>query len=152
MVLNAVIAERRYTALTGYWTPQAELAFLQRLGPRSELFVAEVDGSIAGFQVVEPFVTYTSSMDHVAHLGTYVLMMHRGQGIGRRLAQVAFAFLRQHGYEKVVIYVLAHNDAGLGYYRSLGFEARGTLRRQTRIDGAYYDEVFMEMHLEESGQ
>ena len=151
-VLNAVIAEGRHTALTGRWTAEAEQAFLQSLGPRSELFVAELDGGIVGFQVVEPFVTYTSSMDHVAHFGTYVLAAFRGRGIGRRLAHATFRFLRREGYEKVVIYVLAHNGGGLGYYRSLGFEARGTLRRQTRIGGVYYDQVFMEMHLEERGQ
>ena len=148
-VLNGVISEGRYTALTGHWTAEAEQAFLQSLGPRSEMLVAEMDGQIAGFQVVEPFVSYTSSMDHVAHFGTYVVASCRGRGIGRRLAEASLAFLRRQGYEKVVIYVLAHNDGGLAYYRGLGFEARGTLRRQTRIDGVYYDEVFMEMHLEE---
>ncbi|MGD8398825.1 MAG: GNAT family N-acetyltransferase [Anaerolineae bacterium] len=150
-VLNAVIGEGCYTALTGHWTPEAESAFLQTLGRRSELFVAETDGRIVGFQVVGPFVNYASSMDHVAHFGTYVLGAHRGQGIGQQLAASTFAFARRHGYEKAVIYVLADNERGLSYYRSLGFEARGTLRRQTRIDGVYHDEVFMEMHFEEKG-
>ena len=145
-VLNRVIAERTYTALAGHWRPQAEMAFLQGLGPRSEIFVAEAAGQILGFQVIEPFVTYTSTMDHVCHLGTYVLADFRGQGIGLKLAEVTLAFGRAHGYTKSVVYVLAHNKGGLAYYRSLGFEARGTLTRQTRIDGVYYDEVFMELH------
>jgi RimJ/RimL family protein N-acetyltransferase len=42
--------------------------------------------------------------------------------------------------------VLADNEAGLSFYRNLGFEARGVLQRQTRIDGVYHDEVFMEVH------
>ena len=150
-VLNGVIAEGRHTALTGHWTAEAELAFLQSLGPRSEIFVAEVEGRIAGFQVVEPFVTYTSTMDHVCHLGTYVLAEYRGRGIGQRLAEATLACARSQGYEKAVIYVLAHNEAGLAYYRRLGFEARGVLKRQTQIDGVYYDEVFMEMHFGEKG-
>ncbi len=150
-VLNGVIAEGRYTALTGHWTAEDELAFLQSLRPRSEIFVAEVAGRIAGFQVIEPFVTYTSTMDHVCHVGTYVLAEYRGQGIGQRLAEATLAFAREQGYEKSVIYVLAHNEGGLAYYRSLGFEARGVLERQTQIDGVYYDEVFMEMHLGEGG-
>ncbi|MEJ2209529.1 MAG: GNAT family N-acetyltransferase [Anaerolineae bacterium] len=156
-VLNSVIAERRYTALAGHWTPEAERAFLQSLGPRSELFVAEVaQGSgpdsgrhrrrIVGFQIVEPFVAYTSTMDHVAHLGTYVLRDWRGRGVGQRLAGATLAFARAQGYEKAVIYVLAHNEGGLAYYGGLGFERRGTLLAQTRIDGVYYDEVVMEMH------
>jgi L-amino acid N-acyltransferase YncA len=150
-VLNGVITEGRYTALAGDWTPEAELAFLQSLGPRSEVFVAEVDGCIAGFQVIEPFVSYTPTMDHVAHMGTYVLAEYRRRGLGRRLAAATLAYARAQSYEKLVIYVLAHNEGGRGYYGSLGFETRGTLRRQVRIDGIYYDEIFMEMHLGEKG-
>lgn len=145
-VLNSVIGEGGHTALTGHWTAEAEQAFLQSLGPRSEVFVAEVAGRIAGFQVIEPFVTYTSTMDHVAHFGTYVHADFRRRGIGRKLAAATLEFAREHGYEKSVIYVLASNEAGLGFYRGLGFEARGVLRRQTRIDGVYHDEVFMELH------
>jgi phosphinothricin acetyltransferase len=145
-VLNRVIAEGSHTALTGHWTPEAEQAFLQSLGPRSEVFVAEVAGRIVGFQVIEPFVTYTSTMDHVAHLGTYVHSDFRRRGIGQRLAAVTLKFAKENGYEKSVVYVLADNEAGLTFYRDLGFEARGTLSRQTKIDLVYHDEVFMELH------
>jgi len=151
-VLNGVIAEGRHTALTGHWTPEAEQAFLQSLRPRSEVFVAEVAGRVVGFQVIEPFVSYTSTMAHVAHMGTYVRAGHRGHGIGRKLAEATLAFARAQGYEKVVIYVLVGNQLGLSYYRKLGFEERGVLHRQTKIDGIYHDEVFMEMHFEEHGR
>lgn len=148
-VLNSVIAEGCYTALTGRWTPEAELAFLQSLGPRSEVFVAVVAGRIVGFQVIEPFAAYPSAMDHVAILGTYVCADFRGRGIGQRLAEATFVFAREQGYEKAVIYVLAHNEGGLAYYRGLGFAEKGVLARQTRIDRVYYDEVFMELHFGE---
>jgi L-amino acid N-acyltransferase YncA len=148
-VLNGVIAEGSYTALTGHWTAEAEMAFLQNLGPRSEVFVAEAAGRIVGFQAIEPFAAYTSAMDHVAILGTYVCADFRGRGIGQRLANVTLAFAREEGYEKAVIYVLAHNEGGLAYYRSLGFEEKGVLSRQTKIDGVYHDEVFLEMHFGE---
>jgi L-amino acid N-acyltransferase YncA len=144
-VLNGVIAEGR-TALAGHFTPEAELAFLQGLGPRSELFVAEVGGHIVGFQVIEPFVAYTPTMDHVCQLATYVEAGLRGRGVGRRLAQSMFAFARAYGYEKAVIFVLANNEGGLAYYHGLGFEPRGVLTRQTKITGVYHDEVFLEMH------
>ena len=150
-VLNSVIAEGGYTALTGHWTPEAEQAFLQSLRPRSEVFVAEVAGRIVGFQVIEPFVTYTSTMNHVAHFGTYMRADLRGCGIGRKLADATLAFAREHGYEKSVIYVMAGNEMGLAYYRRLGFEEKGVLCRQTKIDGVYHDEVFMELHFEEHG-
>ena len=145
-VLNSIISEGRLTALSGHWTPDAELAFLQSLGPRSEIFCAEVAGRIVAFQVVEPFVTYTSTMDHVCHFGTYVLAGYRGRGIGKELAAATLAFARAEGYLKSVVYVLAHNEDGLAFYGSLGFQARGVLTAQTKIDGVYYDEVFMELH------
>jgi L-amino acid N-acyltransferase YncA len=148
-VLNNVIAEGRYTALTGHWTAEAELAFLQSLGTRSELFVAEVAGRIVGFQVIEPFAAYASAMDHVAILGTYVCAEFRGRGIGQRLAAATLAFAQEQGFEKAVIYVLAHNEGGLAFYRGLGFVEKGVLARQTRIDGVYHDEVFMELHFGE---
>jgi L-amino acid N-acyltransferase YncA len=138
-VLNCVIAEACYTALSGHWTPEAELAFLNTLGPRSQVFLAEVSGRIVGFQVIEPFVAYTDTMDHVAHLGTYVLADHRSRGIGQHLAEATLAFARAQGYEKAVVFVLAQNELGLAYYSALGFERRGTLVRQTKIDGTYHD-------------
>jgi L-amino acid N-acyltransferase YncA len=145
-VLNGVISERRYTVLAGYWTPEEELAFLQGLGSRSELFVAEVAGRIVGFQSIEPFAAYTPAMDHVAILGTYVRAEFRERGIGLRLAEKMFEFARIQGYEKAVIYVLADNLGGLAYYCRLGFQERGVLKRQSKIDGVYHDEVFMELH------
>ena len=46
---------------------------------------------------------------------------------------------------------MAGNELGLTYYRKLGFEERGVLQRQTKIQGVYHDEVFMEMHFKEHG-
>jgi dephospho-CoA kinase len=145
-VLNSVIAEKRYTAMSGHWTPEAERAYFLSLGPRCEVFVAEIAGRIVGFQSIEPFVAYTSTMDHVCHFGTFVHADFRGCGIGQALAQATLAFARAHGYEKAVVYVLSHNQGGLAFYRGLGFEERGVLARQTKIDGVYHDEVFMELH------
>lgn len=110
--------------------------------------MAELDGHIVGFQTIEPFATYTSAMDHVGIMGTFVHADFRGQGIGRQLAEASFKFAWEKGYEKAVIYVRASNRAAQKFYWELGFVPKGTLEKQVRIGEEYDDEVFMEMFLE----
>ncbi|HID61307.1 MAG TPA: GNAT family N-acetyltransferase [Anaerolineae bacterium] len=147
-VLNSVIQERKHSSFDRMLTVEEERQFIASLGERSGLFVAELDGRIVGFQSIEPFATYTSAMDHVGIMGTFVHADFRGQGIGRQLAEASFKFAREKGYEKAVIYVRASNKAAQEFYQKLGFVPKGTLEKQVKIDGEYDDEVFMEMFLE----
>ncbi len=146
-VFNGVIAERCYTAMAEPVTVATEAEYLAGLGPRGVMFVAEAEGHIVGFQTLEPFAAFTTSMDHVGILGTQLAPEWRGRGVGLALWQASTTFAREHGYEKVLIYVRAGNAAALGFYRKLGFRDIGVARRQVCIDGVYEDEVFMECTL-----
>jgi GNAT superfamily N-acetyltransferase len=147
-VLNSVVQERKYSSFDRILTVEEERQFIALLGERSGLFVAELDGRIVGFQTIEPFATYTSAMDHVGIMGTFVRADFRGQGIGRQLAEASFKFAQEKGYEKAAIYVRASNKAAQEFYQKLGFVPKGTLEKQVKIDGEYDDEIFMEMFLE----
>lgn len=147
-VLNSVIQERKHSSFDKALTVEEERQFIASLGGRSDLFVAELNGYIVGFQSIEPFAAYTSAMDHVGIMGTFVHADFRGQGIGRQLAEASFKFAQEKGYEKAVIYVRASNRAAQEFYKKLGFVPRGTLEKQVKIDGEYDDEVFMETFLE----
>ena len=63
------------------------------------------------------------------------------------LAQATFAFAREHGYMKLVVWVRASNEAAQKFYRGLGFRECGRLSRQVMIDGNYDDEILMELFL-----
>jgi ribosomal protein S18 acetylase RimI-like enzyme len=147
-VLNSVVQERKYSSFDKILTVKEERQFIASLGKRSGLFVAELEGRIVGFQTIEPFATYTSAMDHVGIMGTFVHADFRGQGIGRQLAEASFKFAREKGYEKAVIYVRASNKAAQKFYWKLGFVPKGMLEKQVKIDGEYDGEVFMEIFLE----
>jgi GNAT superfamily N-acetyltransferase len=147
-VLNSVVREQKYSAFDRILTVGEERQFISSLGERSGFFVAELDGRIVGFQTIEPFATYTSAMDHVGIMGTFVHADFRGQGIGRQLAEASFKFAQEKGYEKAVIYVRASNRSAQKFYWELGFVPKGTLEKQVKIDEEYDDEVFMEMFLE----
>jgi ribosomal protein S18 acetylase RimI-like enzyme len=146
-VRNAVVAERRFTAVDAPVTPESEVAYIASFGPRSVMFVAEADGEVRGLQTLEPFCAFLRSMDHVGVAGTLVVDEWRGRGVGKALWDATRRFAAEHGYEKVLIYVRAGNDRALRFYRGLGFRDVGVARRQVLIDGVYEDEVFLEWFL-----
>ena len=87
------------------------------------------DRKMLGFQVVEPFATYTAAFDHVGTLGTYVDLAFRRQGIARRLFEVTLAAACDQGYEKIFTFVRADNPAALAAYQAQGFGIVGTARK-----------------------
>jgi ribosomal protein S18 acetylase RimI-like enzyme len=146
-IWEVICAERVYTAVDRPFSPEEERAYLASLSSREGVFVARADDEIVAFQSLDLWARYTRAFDHVCVLGTFVLPAWRRRGVARQLAEHTFDFARRQGYEKSVIYVRASNTGAQAFYQGLGFEPRGVLRRQVKIDGDYDDEVFMELFL-----
>jgi len=60
----------------------------------------------------------------------YVLPGCQSKGIGRSLVQTAADWLRQQGYQRMIIYVLRDNHPARGFYEAIG----GTLVRERLWD------------------
>lgn len=148
-ILNPIIEARVYTAFDTTFTVEAERAFIQNLPARAVLHVAEdrTDRRVVGFQIMEPFASYTHAFDHVATLGTYVDLDRRRQDIATGLFQATFAAAVQRGFEKIFTFVRADNDGALRTYLRQGFQVIGRARNHARIDGRYVDEVLIEKNL-----
>ena len=139
-----MIAEGKYTLFDKPFSEEDERRFISSLGSRRTLFVAETDGKIVGVQSVDLFSDLADSVRHVATIGTWLRSDFRGRGIGRHMAQESFRFARENGYRKVVIQVLADNEAALRFYGSLGFRVIGTAKHHVRLSGTFHDEVYLE--------
>jgi len=147
-ILNPIIAARLYTAFDTPFSVEAERDYLLNFPPRGIWKVAvSAAGTLAGFQVMEPFATYTAAFDHVGTLGTYVDLALRRHGIATRLFEATFAAAREKGYEKIFTFVRADNEAALRTYLRQGFVVIGTARKHARIDGRYIDEILIEKAL-----
>jgi GNAT superfamily N-acetyltransferase len=146
-VINSVIQEGGLTALYPMLSVEQEEAFIEGLGPRSALFIAESSGAALGVQVIEPFAPYTRAMDHVATIGTFVYRNFRRQGVGRRLMEATLDFARRQGYEKIITYVRVSNSGAQTFYRRMGFLPKLMLERQIKIEGRYDDEVLIEFFI-----
>jgi L-amino acid N-acyltransferase YncA len=148
-VLNPIIESRLYTALDTPFSADAERDYVIDFPDRGvwKVAVREPDQAIIGFQVLEPYATYTHAFDHVGTLGTYVDLGLRRQGIARRLFAETFAAARAKAYEKIFTFVRADNPAALQTYLGQGFVVVGNAKRQAKIDGQYIDEILIEKWL-----
>src|SRR5438309_623354 len=146
-VMNAVIAEGKYTLLDRPFSEEEERAFILSLSDRSAVSVADSDGEIVGVQSIGLFTDYADSVRHVATMGTWLRRDFRGRGIGRLLGEESFKFARSVGYMKIVIQVLADNESALRFYRKLGFKDIGIARQHVRLGDKFHDEVYLEKFL-----
>jgi len=148
-VMQAVVAERRYSAIDRAWTADQERRYLESLSGREVFHVAVADsGLVVGCQSLELYSTVLTTMAHVGQVGTFVLPSWRGRGVGAALFAVTRPFAIESGYRKLVITVRASNAAALSFYRGLGFVECGRLSKQVEIDGVEDDEVLLEMFLD----
>jgi len=148
-VLNPIIEARCYTVLDTPVSVETEFDYIIDFQDRGiwKVAVREPDRTIVGFQVLEPYASYTRAFDHVGILGTYVDLDLRRQGIARRLFAATFDDAREKGYEKIFTFVRADNPAALQTYLRQGFVVVGNAKRQAKIDGQYIDEILIEKWL-----
>jgi phosphinothricin acetyltransferase len=81
-------------------------------------------------------------------MGTYVADSHRREGIGTRLAEVAFAEARQSGHEMIVTEIRADNQTSLRFHEGLGFAVVGVAHGAVRVGDRSVDLVFVEKSLQ----
>jgi L-amino acid N-acyltransferase YncA len=149
-ILNRIIDARVYTAFDTRITEEEERQYLTAF-PARGVFVVAVDaddGSVVGFQSMEPFATFTHAFDHVGVLGTYVNLDRRRQGVASRLFASTYEAARAKGYRKIFTYIRADNPAALATYMRYGFRIVGVARAQACIDGRDIDEIVVERMLE----
>jgi len=145
-VLNPIIEARIYTVLDRPVTADEERAFIRQFPARGIFHVAigKSDGTVVGFQSLEPFASYTHAFDHVGVLGTFVDLRRRQLGIATRLFEATLAAAVRKGYEKIFTFVRSDNTAALAAYRAQGFRTIGTAQKHAKIDGRYVDEIMIE--------
>ena len=89
--------------------------------PRGALFVARVDGELAGCCALRPLDS--SDYPNASEMKRlYVRKAFRGFGLGRRLAEAALDAARQAGYDCVLLDTLDDMEAARALYEDLGFE------------------------------
>ena len=111
-----------YDAIT-----EAELrATWQRYGERFSWWVAERDGTIAGYAKSGTW-RERAAYQWTAEVGLYVADRERGQGIGRALYTALLDELPRRGFRSAIAGITLPNDASIALHRAFGFTSVGVV-------------------------
>jgi ribosomal protein S18 acetylase RimI-like enzyme len=85
------------------------------------VFVADVDGTVAGFVHVRSLEDYYRRRKHGHVADLVVAASHEGQGIATALLNKAEEWSRAEGYDWMTIGVFEENERAERLYRKLGY-------------------------------
>jgi ribosomal protein S18 acetylase RimI-like enzyme len=115
----------------GYHLPQPENvseiwldSFRRTLGRFSNVFIAEVQGRVAGFMLcrLKRVPAYMGGVIVGELSDMWIIPEARRMGIGDKLSRLAIDWLRQQGAHSVEIQVLRDNEASWKLYDKMGFQ------------------------------
>jgi RimJ/RimL family protein N-acetyltransferase len=87
---------------------------------------------------------------HVGSLGIIVEKNYRDMGIGHHLIDIAIReSFKLNNKEKIILSCFSTNERAIHLYKELGFKEVGLRNSQFKIEGDYYDELLMELFIEE---
>jgi GNAT superfamily N-acetyltransferase len=106
---------------------------LERASESRELFVAEQQGSVIGFvlvELLEPARASAVARARRGHIDTLVVAERaRRKGCGRRLVEQAIEWARAHRVEEMLLTVWAGNVDAERFYRALGLQPVSSVLR-----------------------
>jgi ribosomal protein S18 acetylase RimI-like enzyme len=121
--------------------PEFEAEFSALLA--SGLFVVEKDGKVRGFYRA---TRYKGRARHMATLQTLAVdPAEKGSGLAAAMVTEAIECLRAEGVLRVELLAEADNPRGVAFYRKLGFEIEGRLKKAYKraTDSDHVDEILM---------
>lgn len=128
-------------------TEAAGLAWFTAHTGHHPLFVAEVQGAVAGYASLSPYrpmQAYAST----AELSLYIHPDYQRRGLGRALAEHLLAFARASEHLHLIVSVItASHTVSLALHEKLGFRRCGTLHEAGYKFGAFHDVVHLELRV-----
>ena len=116
--------------------------------PGAERALAVEGGEVIGYVAVVPLQGWSS---HVGEVRVIVDPAARGRGVGRALARHAVLTALELGLTKMIVEVIADQEATVAMFRSLGFDPEALLADHVRDqNGDLRDLMLMAHSVEES--
>ncbi|MEN3370386.1 MAG: hypothetical protein V7609_2529 [Verrucomicrobiota bacterium] len=146
-IYNAAIRGRISTAQLDEVSVEQRLPWFREHSATSHpLWMAEIDGEIAGWLSFNPFIR-RAAYRRTAEISVYVGERFRRSGVGKALLEKAIADSPDLGITALIGCIFAHNEPSLQLFARLGFERWGFLPRIALVDGIDRGVVVMGRHV-----
>jgi phosphinothricin acetyltransferase len=122
------------------YTVEQRRAWLEQfrdIGPH-RLFVAEIEGAVAGYACSHQFRT-KAAYDTTIEVSVYCAPESTGRGVGSALYTALFEALRGEDIRTVIAGVTLPNDASVALHARFGFAPAGLMHAVGRKFGQYWD-------------
>jgi phosphinothricin acetyltransferase len=127
-------------------TAEDRAAWIEAHTSRNPVFIAEVDGAVAGFGALTAY-SPRPAWDLTAELACYVDDAHHQRGVGRTLSEALIEAGRNAGLHVIIARICGENEASLSLARRLGFREVGRLHEVGRKFDRWLDVVYFEVPL-----
>jgi phosphinothricin acetyltransferase len=146
-IYNAAIRGRISSAQLDEVSVEQRLPWFREHSPESyPLWVAEIDGKVAGWLSFHPFIR-RQAYRGTAEISIYVREEFRGAGLGRALLEEAIARSPNLKISGLVGCIFGHNAASLRLFERMGFERWGFFPGIARVDAVARDLVMVGRHV-----
>ena len=147
-IYNQAIPSRRSTGDTQPLRVEDRRAWFEEHHPdKYPIFVAEVDGRIAGWCSLSAYRAGRAAFRFTREISYYIDLAHHRQGIGTALIEHALAACPALQVKTLVAIVLEVNEASLRLLRKKGFEQWGYLRRVADFPGSEVGHLYYGRHV-----
>jgi phosphinothricin acetyltransferase len=121
--------------------------FEEHRSEKHPIFVAEVDGGVAGWCSLSAYRPGRAALRFTAEISYYIAVDHHRQGIGTTLIEHALAACPALQIRHLLAIVLEVNQASLKLLEKMGFEQWGYLPRVADFDGEEVGHLYYGRHV-----
>ena len=146
-IYNEAIRGRISTAQLDEVSVEERLPWFRAHSAKSHpLWVAEIDGQIAGWFSFHPLIK-RAAYRATAEISVYVRQKFRRSGVAKTLLEKAIAHSPDLELSALVGYIFEPNEPSLRLFERMGFDRWGLLPRVAKVDGVERSVVIMGRHV-----
>ncbi|MCU5745759.1 GNAT family N-acetyltransferase [Staphylococcus sp. SQ8-PEA] len=145
-LLSSIYDDAKYMVYNpGEYAPSqsAIISNLERMitSPTNNIFVAENDGKLVGYAIVE-----TENLERAKHEAKFnmgVIKYSRERGLGQSLINAVEAWCLNRNIRRIEVSVVPENSTAVNLFKNAGYQIEGELRDKLYIDYKYYNKYVM---------